>query len=326
MTIRPEAIWMYSFRQSSDFNVVKMSRVRGLSDAVFKWHGVNSSWRNDMEKVFRNPLPSSRLDASSEGRPCRGFTLIELLVVMAIISVLMSLLIPSIQSARESARKIQCQSNLKQMGLGLQNFHSTHNKFPAGKFDISELNHSWCLYVLPFLELGPLATRFDLSKPWDEPAKNVDAAAVSLSIFQCPTSPMRFAGGTDYCGITGGTQGGLPFGDGRSEALGSGVLVTVNEATPTYVAYRDVIDGSSNTICISESHGRDDETGRWASGDNLVATDINPVNTPGKLFSFHPYGVHALRADGSAMFISSNIDLAVLGAISTRNGGEVNGE
>ena len=279
-----------------------------------------------METVFRNRLSSSPPDASAAGRPCRGFTLIELLVVMAIISVLMSLLIPSIQSARESARKIQCQSNLKQMGLALQNFHSTHNQFPAGKLGIQSLNQSWSLFLLPYLEQGPLAAGFDMSKPWDDPAKNSDAASVSLSIFQCPTSPVQFAGGIDYCGITGGTQGGLPFGDGRSEALGSGVLVTVNEATPSYVSYRDVTDGASNTICISESHGRDDETGRWASGDNLIATDINPVNTPGKLFSFHPYGVHAVRADGSGMFISSHIDLSVLGAISTRNGGEVDGE
>lgn len=293
---------------------------------VFKVHHVSRSGRISMEKFFRNPRSSAASGPSFQGRTFSGFTLIELLVVMAIISVLMSLLIPSIQGARESARKIQCQSNLKQMGLALQNFHSAHNKFPAGKLGISELNHSWCLYLLPFLEQGPLATQFDMSKPWDDPGKNFDSASVSLSIFQCPTSSMQFAGGIDYCGITGGTQGGLPFGDGRSEALGSGVLVTVNEATPSYISYRDVTDGASNTICISESHGRDDETGRWASGDNLVATDINPVNTPGKLFSFHPSGVHAVRADGSAMFISSNIDLSVLGAVSTRNGGEVSGE
>ncbi len=99
--------------------------------------------------------------------------------------------------------------------------------------------------------------------------------------------------------------------------------MTVNAATPSFVAFRDVTDGTSNTICISESIGRNDDTGRWASGDNLVATDINPVNTPGKLSSFHSSGVYALRTDGSVGFISSSIDLFVLGAISTRNGGEI---
>jgi len=252
-----------------------------------------------------------------------GFTLIELLIVIAIISVLMGLLLPAVQTAREAARRIQCQSNLKQMGLGLQGFHSTHNKFPAGKLDLQGLGHSWCTFLLPFSDQSALGERFDMSKPWNDPTGNDDAAATSLSLFGCASSPFEFAGGMDYCGITGGTQGALFFGDGRDEALGSGVLVTVNVATPSFISFRDITDGTSNTICISESVGRNDDTGRWASGDNLVATDVNPVNTPGKLSSFHPGGVHAQCADGSGMFISSSIDLKVLGALSTRNGGEM---
>jgi len=252
-----------------------------------------------------------------------GFTLIELLVVIAIISVLIGLLLPAVQIARESARKIQCQSNLKQMGLALQGFHSTHNLFPAGKLDFGGLGHSWCTVLLPFLEQGALAERFDMSKPWNDEPGNAEAAGMSVSIFLCASSPFQYSGGMDYCGITGGTQGALPLGDGRDEALGSGVLVTVNVATPSFLAFRDITDGSSNTICISESVGRNDDTGRWASGDNLVTTDVNPVNTPGKLSSFHNGGVHAQRADGSGMFLSSSIDLKVLGALSTRNGGEV---
>lgn len=270
----------------------------------------------------RKSLPSERLLAvGCETR--RAFTLIELLVVIAVISVLVALLLPAVQMVRESARKIQCQSNLRQMGLGLQNFHSTHNVFPAGKLDFNNLNHSWCLFLLPFLDQTPLYGRFDMSKPWDDAAGNNDASLVSLSLFLCPSSPLRFQGGMDYCGITGGTRGGVPLGTGRDEALGSGVLVTVNDETPTFISFGGITDGTSNTICISESAGRNDDTGRWASGNNLMTTDVNPVNTPGKLFSFHSHGVHAARADGSGVFISTSIDLSVLGAISTRNGGEV---
>lgn len=253
----------------------------------------------------------------------RGFTIVELLVSIAIISVLIGLLLPAVQNARESARRIQCQSNLKQMGLGLQGFHGSQNVFPAGKLDIKKLGHSWCTFLLPYVEQDAVASRFDMAKSWNDSAGNAEVAESSLTLFRCASSPFQIPGGSDYCGITGGTQGGLPFGDGRSESLGSGVLVTVNAVTPSFVSFRDVTDGTSNTICISESAGRQDETGRWASGDNLVATDINPVNTPGKLSSFDSSGVYALRTDGSVAFISSSIDLLVLGAISTRNGGEI---
>ena len=258
-------------------------------------------------------------------RQSDGFTLIELLVVIALISILVGLLLPAVQHTRESARKMQCQANLRQMGIALQNFHSTHNQFPAGKLGFNAVDHSWCTFLLPYIEQTSLSGQFDLAKQWDDEvsSKNGPTARTQVALFRCPTSAFEHAGVIDYCGISGGTQGGLEIGNSRNEALGSGVLVTVNEETPTYVSYRDIIDGSSNTICIAEAVGRNDETGRWACGNNLVVTDVNPVGTPGKLASFHSNGVHALRADGSGTFISENIELAVLGAISTRNGGEV---
>ncbi|MFO0428272.1 MAG: DUF1559 domain-containing protein [Planctomyces sp.] len=277
-----------------------------------------------MNRRVSNPYCTRSRSTSPPGSSVirSGFTLIELLVVIAIMSLLISLLLPAVQAARESARRIQCQSNLKQLSLGLQNFHSTNNRFPAGKLGFSSLDHSWCTFLLPYLDQAQLADRYDLEKAWDDPNGNAELSETNLIIFRCPSTQIEFVGSSDYCGITGGSLGGLPLGNGRYEAIGSGVLVTVDETTPTYVGIRDVTDGTSNTICIAESAGREQE-GRWASGNNLQATDVNPINTPGKLFSFHSSGVFASRADGSVTLLSTNMDVSVLGALSTRNGGEV---
>ncbi|MFI4874195.1 MAG: type II secretion system protein, partial [Blastopirellula sp. JB062] len=93
----------------------------------------------------------------------QAFTLVELLVVIAIIGVLIALLLPAVQAAREAARRSQCSNNLKQMGLALHNFHDTFGRFPPGASDnstpfgngyTSPGGHSWMAYSMPFLELG----------------------------------------------------------------------------------------------------------------------------------------------------------------------------
>lgn len=155
----------------------------------------------------------------------RGFTLVELLVVIAIIGVLVALLLPAIQAAREAARRAQCQNNFKQVALGLQNYHTSYGAFPPGGVhrvykctgyldvvdtsDISQLRGAgnWGVVLLPFIEENTTYDVFDFSFPYnvypnaDTTKYSDDAGGHTIKTYLCPTDPQNEV--ADLVSVTG---------------------------------------------------------------------------------------------------------------------------
>jgi prepilin-type N-terminal cleavage/methylation domain-containing protein/prepilin-type processing-associated H-X9-DG protein len=281
-----------------------------------------------------------------------AFTLIELLVVIAIIAILIALLVPAVQKVRESAARTQCQNNLKQIGLGMQNYYSSHKKFPATWVGASyNPSWAWSAVLLPHLEQTTVYDGAKIETQAFGPTggfatvTTAPMGTTELKVFRCPSdnspnrNPIRGTFATsNYRGVAGSNGPALAYVDWDM----GGVMYQNSK-----IKFEQVTDGSSNTICVGECI-LDEQSGKaaciWAGmrglGPSLANPAVNAVwwsdvmwwvdastatinGSAAQAFGsrHHPGGAYFLFCDGTVRYAQQGVNPSIIIALAGRADG-----
>ncbi len=290
---------------------------------------------------------------NNDHRRPQAFTLVELLVVIAVIGILLALLLPAVQSAREAARRSQCANNFKNLALATLNYTSTFKRFPpAGRSDPPR--HSMITYILPYFEQGNVFSSVDMTVNWNHPDNVVHTKQNLGGVLICPSAPSgresKHVRDYDPANHLDPTSRGL--GPLIPDVIASrgppdspkweGVLHVDSDDDDRRIVPAHVRDGLSNTFLLFEDAGRPVfyENGRrgqstvtrfrWASWqlymtmNNFCGTSqILNCNNNSRIYSFHPGGCNFAYADGSVHFHNDDIDANVFVSLFTRAAGDI---
>lgn len=202
-----------------------------------------------------------------------AFTLVELLVVIAIIGILVALLLPAVQSAREAARRMQCANNLTQLIIAVNNYQDAHGVYPPGTIEKAGpirseavgYHHSWVIQILPFIEQKNVYLHIDRSAGVYDP-KNATVRKQGISTLTCPSSAAYAQGYSTYAAVHNDQEAPI-------DQTNKGVFFLNSR-----VSYEDVSDGTSQTLFIGEKHTLVGDLG-WMSGTRSTLRNTgSPIN------------------------------------------------
>lgn len=277
----------------------------------------------------------------------RAFTLVELLVVIAIIGMLIALLLPAVQAAREAARRTSCLNNITQLGLAVHHFEFHFEKLPPGvvnedgpvRNEAQGTHVSWLVQILPYLEQRALARQFDQAAGAYADA-NAPVRAAQIRVVACPSDPVPIlnqAGTVARSGYAGCHHDS----EAPIDKDNRGLLFLNSQ-----IRHSQIFDGSSSTLLLGEMLESPDGLG-WVSGTRATLRNTGSLETGeaflpnpppgsksaekqklGPLYvggfgSYHPGGVNISLADGATRFLSLQVEPQVLRQLGNRADGEI---